>query len=1072
MGPFFFFITPNNLGLKIITLFFITLFSVFSINAQNDWENELVNSKNRMDARATSYSYNSIDDALNGDKKKSNLVSLNGKWKFHFEDDSNNRPLDFFKEDFDDTSWKEIKVPSNWEREGYGQAIYTNHTYPFIPREPYIDRENAVGSYRRSFEVPENWNDKRIILHFGGVSSAYYVWLNGEQIGYAEDSCLPSEFDITNYVKDGKNQLAVQVFRWSDGSYLEDQDHWRLSGIQREVLLLAQPKVAINDFTIRTKFDENFNDAKLQIRPEILKPDFEDVSGWTIKTQLVNANNQNVLSEDLSISVSEIVNEKYPHRDNVDFALLERNIVRPEKWSAEKPYLYTLILKLYDDADKLQEVRTAKVGFRDVRIGDNQSLLVNGRSVLLYGVNRHDHDHIHGKALTREDMKRDVELMKQYNFNAVRTSHYPNDPYFYELCDLYGLYVMDEANLETHQIGGLLSNNPSWGASFLERAYRMVERDKNHSSIIFWSLGNESGYGSNHTAMGAWIKDFDPTRLLHYEGAQGNPLTGRHLKYNSEAYLENKATQYANPDDRPIVDVLSRMYLNLNQLENLAVNPEITRPVMMCEYAHAMGNSMGNMKEYWDVIRSKNRLIGGFIWDWIDQGLLEKRNEVPYYAYGGDYGDTPNDGNFCINGIVTSDRKPKPQIEECKYVYQPVEFLPENLSEGVFLVSNRHFFKNLEAYEFKYKIEANGRSISNGTFDVGALQPGETKTIKLSYNLSTIKPNTHYWLRVSAHLKKDNLYASKGFEIAKQQFELPFFNSNSEFKKSIHPIEVAENDEEIILKNKLFNLVFNKSTGSIISLSYKSKPVIIGKNRPYFWRPNTDNDIRGWLPNAKNILIWKDMDAKLKVVNIDRTELGTSEYQIGFTLLSPESVKLRLNYIVRGDGEINVNYSLDIPEEFPEMLRVGMQFQVPALHQDMSFFGKGPFENYSDRSYGAEVDLYAGTVNDFYFHYVRPQESSNFTLVNWLALEDKKNGIVFTGEKPLSVSVWPYNSDNINKAGHVYDLIKSDVLTVNIDMVQSGIGGCDSWTINARPIDKYRLLEKQYSYSFTIKPKE
>lgn len=1041
------------------------------VTAQNDWENELVNGINRMDARATSYSYNDVASAITGNRNLANIKSLNGTWKFQFVEDSKNRSLDFFKENYNVDNWDTITVPSNWERKGYGQAIYTNYTYPFRPREPYIDRINAVGSYRRNFTIPETWEDKRIILHFGSVSSAYYVWINGKKVGYAEDSCLPSEFDITNFIKRGTNTVSVQVFRWSDGSYLENQDHWRLSGIQREVLLLAQPKVAINDFTVRTQFDENLKDAKLQVRPEISKPDNFDIKGWYIKPQLVDHTNKNILTEGSSISVEDIVNEKYPHRDNVDFALFEEKISTPKKWSAERPYLYTLLLELYNSNNTLIEVRQSKIGFRDIKVNSDYSLLVNGKSVLLYGVNRHDHDHINGKALTREDIKKDLELMKRYNINAVRTSHYPNDPYFYELCDEYGIYVMDEANIETHETGSRLSNRPSWGVSFFERVFRMVERDKNHPSIICWSLGNESGYGPNHAMVGAWVKDFDPTRLLHYEGAQGNPLSEHYLKYGSPEYLENKATEYANPDDRPVVDMVSRMYLDLNQLQNLSKNNTIKRPVLMCEYAHAMGNSLGNLKEYWGLIRSKNKLIGGFIWDWIDQGLLEHKNSQHYYAYGGDYQDQPNSGNFCINGIIASDRTPKPQIEECKYVFQPIEFTGEDLTKGIVKIINRHFFENLNIYDFTYKIEENGHQVFKAPFSVEPIKPGEAQIVKLNYNLKKKRPGSIYTLRLSAKLKTSTLYANKGFEVAKQQFILPFTKETPKIKKRSLGVEVIESENLISIGNHKFRVTFNKDSGVISSLSYGSKPIISGKNRPYFWRPSTDNDVRGWLPNDEHIHLWKDMDTKLKVFDVQINKEDKYRTKVLFSLKSPEHVTLDLVYEVDGGGKIEVDYSLSIPENMADVIRVGMQFQVSNKLQNMSFFGKGPYENYADRAFASELDLYEGVVDDFYFNYVRPQESSNHTMTYWLKLRDNKNGVkFFNSTTPLSTSVWPYDTDAIDKAEHTFELVKSEYFTVNIDLAQGGIGGCDSWTGRARPIEKYSLNDANYNYTFTISP--
>ena len=654
---------------------------LFSQGQSNDWENETVFEINKLPARATSYSYASVKDALKGDRKASKLVMLNGPWKFNFVKDDEQRPMDFFKEDFNGKDWDYIPVPSNWEVEGYGQPIYTNSFYPFSPdvldtwprvnrpRPPYIYRDNPVGSYYRDFELPADWNEQRIILHFGGVSSAFYCWVNGNQVGYSQGSRLPAEFDISDFVKPGKNRLAVQVFRWCDGSYLEDQDMWRLSGIHREVMLMAEPKVALKDFFVKTILDAEYGDARLEIRPKVSAWGAKNLEEWKLSAVLHDAAGTPVPGVAMETDLNNIWNERHPQRDRVKFALMEAQVRRPMLWSAEKPHLYSLVFSLKDPEGKLVEARSVKVGFRKIEISEKGELLVNGKSIKLKGVNRHDHDHKHGKALTREDMEQDIALLKQFNFNSVRTSHYPNDPYVMDLCDKYGLYVMDEANMETHGTGGLIPQSPTWPYSIMSRHVRLVERDKNHPSVIFWSLGNECGTGPAFAASAGWIKDYDPTRLLHYEGAQGD--------HTARGYKEGKQglSLVLNPDDAPFVDVISRMYATLEDLDAMSSALHVNRPIIMCEYVHAMGNSIGNYGEYWDMIWERSNLIGGYIWDMIDQGL-ETKNVFgeKYLAYGGDFKDVPNDGNFCINGVFTSDRKPHPHAWEVKYINQPVVF--------------------------------------------------------------------------------------------------------------------------------------------------------------------------------------------------------------------------------------------------------------------------------------------------------------------------------------------------------------------------------------------------------------
>jgi beta-galactosidase len=627
-------------------LLFYIVFIPGMLNGQTyhkDWENPGISGINRLPASATSISFESVEKSLAYDlKTSSRYQSLNGQWKFNWVPVPAEAPDDFYRMDYKVSSWNEITVPANWELNGYGTPIYTNITYPFVPVDPpnVPDDDNPVGCYVREFDLPDSWKDMKVTLHFGGVSSAFYVWLNGEFIGYSEDSMLPAEFDITDAVKNRNNRLAVKVYRWSDGSYLEDQDHWRLSGIQREVYLSAAPEIHIKDIFVQTDLDNEFQDAVLKIRPKMLYMDAEKAASWRIGMNLYGEGNTPVFEKDVEKSVERLINIAYPQTGHIPFGFFEEKISRPAKWSAEDPNLYTLVLWLKDEKGNIREARSVRVGFRELEIKTGE-LFVNGSAVKLMGANRHDHDPVTGKVVSRELMLQDMLLMKKFNFNAVRASHYPNDPYWLDLCDEYGLYVIDEANLETHGVNSMLSNDPGWYEAFLSRAIRMVERDKNHPSIIMWSLGNESGSGPNHAAMAGWIKAYDPTRFIHYEGAQtninGNPM---------------------NPPlpDPPYVDVISRMYWTIDDMVKLATADNDNRPVMWCEYAHAMGNSVGDLEAFWDAIRSHKRLLGAFIWDWVDQGIVQQTAEGrKFWAYGGDFGDTLiNDGNFCINGISVS----------------------------------------------------------------------------------------------------------------------------------------------------------------------------------------------------------------------------------------------------------------------------------------------------------------------------------------------------------------------------------------------------------------------------------
>lgn len=1049
--------------MKIISLL-LMVFSTYGLWAQHhDWEDPTMIAQNKLPARATSYSFSNEDDALSGDREKSAIISLDGTWKFHYSEGVENRPVNFFRQDV--SSWDDIDVPSCWEMRGYGVPIYKNSGYNFTPNPPFVTRKNQIGSYVRTFRVPEDWGDKRIILHFGGVSSAMYVWVNGEKVGYSQGSRLPAEFDITRLVKPGENKVAVEVYRWSDGFYLEDQDHWRMSGIYREVYLMAEPKVAIEDFFVRTRLDENYRDALLQIRPEITRAGKDALKGWTLEARLYAPDNTPVFEKPLVRSAQSIAYERYPQRDNVYFGLMEAQVKDPLKWSDETPVLYTLVLSLKDENGSLVEARSAKIGFREVEIKDGR-LLVNGHPVKLRGVNRHDHDHINGKTVTREDMEEDVRLMKQFNFNAVRTSHYPNDPYFYDLCDRYGLYVMDEANIESHGVNGFLSNRPEWHNAFVDRVVRMVERDKNHPSVISWSLGNESGCGPNHAAAAGWVKEFDPTRFIHYEGAQGDPEHKDYTPINSEEYKNQKSV--ANPTDRWFVDVISRMYSPLNELEYMAQSPYIHRPIMLCEYAHAMGNSLGNFKEYWDMFYRYPNLIGGFIWDWIDQGVVMiDKNGKEFFAYGGDHSDEPNDNDFCINGVIASDRTPKPQTWEAKKVMQQVEFVPVQLADGKIKLYNHFVFTNLENYELKWVLSQDASVLQKGSMEV-SVNPGDSKLVTIPFKVVKPLPNSEYWLRVSMHLKEDKPWAKAGHEIAWEQFQLPLETPAMVKKQSKLAAPVfSETDDAIVVKGKEFELHISKETGYITALKVQDNQLVTQPMKPYFWRPLTDNDERGWRPQDR-LKVWKDLPDNLK---LNKLKVETSQSLVTAEL-SYEDLLLTLDYHIAPNGSVETHFTLNIPEEMPEPMRVGMTLGASTSLQKMAFYGKGPFENYCDRNQAADVGIYSGAVDDFYYHYVKPQESSNHTGVRWLALsnEAKAGLMVVAPDQPLETSVWPYTAEDIFVAQHPNELKKADYLTVNISHKMAGVGGTDSWSLKARPIEAYRLLDKHYEYRFRLVP--
>ena len=1010
--------------------------------AEGPWFNCTVNGINREAAHATSYSYRNIDDALHDDRQAARMQSLGGTWKFKFVEDLNLAPSDFYTKDFDVSTWDEIPVPSCWEMHGYGYPIYTNIPYPFPFDPPYILRDNPVGSYVKTFTVPQEWKDGRIILHFGGVYSGHQVWVNGKEVGYSEDSCLPSEFDITDLLEEGDNTLAVRVFKWTDGSYLEDADHWRMSGIHREVLLLWRPDVCIYDFGVRTVLDSEYKDATLQIRPAIDVHGTADTKGWKVTAMLYDKSGAAV-GNPLEISVEKILKEKYPQRNNVKFALMEQNITNPLKWTAETPDLYTLVLSLLDADANMVEARSCKIGFRDVRL-DGKRMLVNGVPVKLNGVNRHDHSEFGGKYVTREEMERDIRMIKQYNFNSIRTSHYPNDPYILDLCDKYGLYVINESNLETHGAGGELSNDYRWAGAHLERITRMAMRDKNHPSIIIWSLGNESGEGPNHQAMAGWIKNYDPTRLVHYEGAQ----------------------------DPHYLDLISRMYPSINRLERLALDPASNRPVYMCEYAHSMGNSTGSLKDYWDVIWKYDNLLGGHIWDWKDQGLAAFDDKgTKFWKFGGDFErpDDHNDGNFLINGIIFPDFTPKPAIAVCKYVGQPIVFTSSDPDSFTVNVLNRNFHKNTSDYSYSWELKNEEKVLQKGAFDVPVLGPGESATVSLPLKKFNRKAGMTYMINVYAHNAVELPYAPAGYTNSSEQFVLSIVNDEPEDISGKTP--VIKQDGDAVTVSASGNTVrIDSATGYLSGYAAGGKEMIRKAFAPNFWRAENDNDRRGWRPSVHNSF-WKDADKKLEYNT--SIEVSTSADKVTVSVSKKiEGVELDLAYIVMADGSLNVNYAIRMGDNLPEPLRIGLQGQLDKAYDKVTYFGRGPQESYSDRYDGVFYGRWTTTVDDMMTQYVYPQENGNRTGVKWMRFSNEKGrGITVQGNQPLNMSAWNTTQEELNKARHIGEpKLLPDSFTLNIDLIQYGVGGTDTWSKFAAPYAPYRISGKEYTYSFTLRP--
>jgi beta-galactosidase len=1038
----------------LLVLVLLVAFSTLAL-AGDDWQDPTVIGRNKEPAHATLVPYATVEQALDAEREASPFRhSLDGDWRFQWVEKPAERPLGFYEVDFDDSSWATIPVPSNWQLHGFGKPIYINQPYPFAPVDPHPpnipDRYNPVGSYRTTFKVPEAWAGRQVFLHFAGVKSAFYVWVNGQAVGYSQNSMSPAEFDVTPYLRDGENLLAAQVFRWSDGSYLEDQDTWRLSGIYRDVFLYATPKVHISDFAVRTDLDDECRDATLLVRPRLRTFGGASAEGWRVEAQLFDDRKQPLFEASLAVDALAILKEKRPQRGNTPFGLLRGEVADPLKWSAETPYLYTLVLSLKDAGGALVETESTRVGFREVEIREGR-LLVNGRPIRLYGVDRHSHDPRTGQAVPYERMVQDAELLKQNNINAVRTSHYPNDPRWYDLCDRYGIYVLDEANLETHGVTGLLSNTPSWHAAFVDRAVGLVERDKNHPSVIGWSLGNESGMGPNHAAMAGWIHEYDPTRPIHYEGAA------------------------AEPRDPDWVDMISRMYTKIPELGKMAKDPGDTRPIVLCEYAYARGNAVGNLKEYWDLIESEDRLIGGFIWDWVDKALLKKAEDgTEFWAYGGDYGDEPNDGSMVCNGIVRPDRSPEPELKEVKKVYQRIDTEAVDAAAGRLRVLNDYDFRTLGFVEVRWELTEDGIAVQTGRAPAPAAAPKDKGALDIPLAPVTPKAGAEYFLTVRYVLKTDGLWARQGHVVAWDQFpvSLDIPRGPTLALEDMDRVRLNETDDVFTVRGEDYTVVVGKASGALEAFDLGTRPLVSEALTPNFWRVPLDNDIGFKLLNdmPRRLAVWKTAGPERTVISVTAETLAPQAIRIvaEATLPAADSPYVT-TYTIYGSGDVVVEGRFTPGGTLPELPRFGMQMAVPGSLSTMTWYGRGPHETYWDRKTGAAVGRYSGKVEELIHDYVRPQENGNRTDVRWVTLTDAAGtGLLAVGQPHLSVSAWPYTMEDLEAATHIPELPRRDTITWNLDYRQMGVGGDDGW--GARPHPEYTLESKPYAYRFRLRP--
>ncbi|MDD3308480.1 MAG: glycoside hydrolase family 2 TIM barrel-domain containing protein [Dysgonamonadaceae bacterium] len=1056
-------------------LIFITLMltlGVMIIQAQDQGNRyaEITNPKlidiNKEAARASFYTFSNVDDAVNASSgsKGSEFLLLNGIWKFNYSENFNDRPQNgFYEENFNASSWSDIKVPGNWEIQGFGTPIYVNTTYEFTSpgHPPYWDKPNPplvphdfnpVGTYRKEFDIPSSWIGKDIIVSSDGTKGAAYFYLNGEFLGMSKDSKLPARFNITKLAKPGKNVLSIQIHRFSEASYLECQDMWRLSGLERDVYVYARPKTHITDYFVQTPLDKNYKNGLFSLDVSISNSDNKN-ENITVSYELRDASDAVVSKE-----------SKTQSNSNEASVLFSKEIENVKQWSAEEPNLYTLIITLSDSSGKIIETTSQKIGFRTSEIKDRQ-FLINGKPVLVKGVNIHEHDQYTGHYVTEDLMRKDFELFRKYNVNTVRTSHYPQQELFYKLADEYGIYIIDEANIESHGMGyslskgGTLANNPLFLESHMNRTKNMVERDKNHVCIVIWSLGNESGNGYNFYETYNLVKSIDPTRPVQYEQSK--------LEWNTDIYCP--------------------MYRTPAQVEEYAKSSYADRPLIQCEYAHAMGNSLGNFTEYWDLTRKYDILQGGCIWDWVDQGIVQTdKNGNKFWAFGGDFGPTgtPSDGDFCINGVIFPDRTTKPHTEEMRKVYQNIWFKNFDSSTGSVDVFNENYFIDLSQYEVIYTIKSHGKELASGKLTVN-VQPQATEQViipNFARYANNYKPLT---VEFEVIQKETTRLIPTGWIVACDQFVVnEIFDLKLKAGKSA---SVKENGNSVTVSGKGFSAVFDKLSGLMTSYKVgKTEYVSNGYGfRPFFWRAPIDNDYGARLP--EKLSSWEEasyQDLKAENFKVTTGDKTTISYEYTYPQAKATA---SIVYTIYNDGTIRVDNSFDASKAETDMIpRIGMRMQLPKNVVNAEYYGRGPWDNYIDRKASTFIDRFKSPISEMVTKFVLTQENAHHVDVNWLALSERSGkGLLFVMDEALEFNASNYlletlsngprlfNNSAVGTAPykkHINDYVQSEKVDLFIDYRMQGVGGNNSW--GALPLEQYiiRPTSTPISYGFTIIP--
>ena len=1009
--------------------------------AQHDgWKNPEINAVNRAPMHTNYFAYSSSEEAAKADKENSsNFMTLNGIWKFNWVKNADARPTDFYRTDYNDKGWGQMKVPGVWEMNGYGDPIYVNVGYAWRSQyknnPPYVPIENNhVGSYRKEIIIPAEWSGKEIFAHFGSVTSNMYLWVNGKYVGYSEDSKLEAEFNLTKYLKPGKNLIAFQVFRWCDGTYLEDQDFFRYSGVGRNCYLYSRNKKYIQDIRVTPDLDSNYTNGTLNVALNLngsgtVELNLTDPAGKSVATAQVNGNGQKSVVMDVS---------------------------NPEKWTAETPNLYTLTATLKNGSNTL-EVIPVKVGFRKIELKGGQ-ILVNGQPVLFKGADRHEMDPDGGYVVSRERMLQDILRMKQLNINAVRTCHYPDDNLWYDLCDQYGIYVVAEANIESHGMGygnETLAKNPSYKKAHMERNQRNVQRGYNHPSIIFWSLGNEAGYGPNFEQCYTWIKNEDKTRAVQYEQAGTNEFT----------------------------DIFCPMYYDYDACKKYSEG-NIDKPLIQCEYAHAMGNSQGGFKEYWDLIRKYPKYQGGFIWDFVDQSNHWKNKDgIDIYGYGGDFNKyDASDNNFNDNGLISPDRRPNPHAHEVGYFYQSIWTTPGDLSKGEIKVYNENFFRDLSAYYMEWQLLANGEVMQTGVVQDLNVAPQQTATLKLNLNTEKICPCKELLLNVTYKLKAAETLMPAGSTVAYDQLTIrPYTAKALELKNQkasnldiVVPV-IKDNDHNyLIVEGENFIIEFNKHNGYLSRYEADGMQLLNpgAQLTPNFWRAPTDNDYGAGLQHR--YAVWKNPGLKLTSLkqSIENEQaIVQAEYE-----MKAVKGKLFLTYVINNEGAVKVTQKMEAgkEEKVSDMFRFGMQMQMPENFNEVEYYGRGPVENYADRNHSTLIGKYRQTVAEQFYPYIRPQETGTKTDLRWWrVLNISGNGLQFVGDAPFSASALNYSIESLDDGvqkdqRHSPEVAKAPFTNLCIDKVQMGLGCVNSW--GTLPLEKYRVPYQDYEFSFILTP--